>query len=227
MNLYVTFDGQSGAGKGTLISWLEQRLALAGRRVVVLQNKRADPLRQYSANMLPWCEKRNLNRNAFMVPLFAAGAAMTEPLIAYLLSEYEVVLRDRSFVSALAYTPASDSFSAEAVWDLYVNHLNCRVPDCAVIVDAPVDIALERIALRDQKETGLGGKMSGDVAHRKRIRRHFLEIPKRFAGRMDVLVAENNASPIGDDLREEAIRTAGLAVVGHLRKKGVISWPIP
>ncbi len=224
MALHMSFDGGSGAGKGTVIEWYRGYLSGCGKRTLVLKDNQIDPLRDLSTLMLPWCEQHKVNRNSFALPLFAAGAKLAEIRLTEALKRHDVVLRDRSFVSSLAYTPTSGDYDAEQVWSLYVDHMKIRVPDISVIVDADVDVAMARIEQRKQKDVGLGGKMSGDREHRLGIRKHFLTIPGLFEGRLQALVVENS-DPFTDDpaVRQASVEKVGIRIIEFCKERGVLS----
>jgi thymidylate kinase len=210
MGVYITFNGGSGTGKGTVIKHLATRLSGLGYSVAVLKDNRIDPLREHGAQMLAWCASHGVNRSAFLLPMFAAGNIMSAPCVDEALEQSDVVLRNGSFVTNLAYTSGTtDLYSAEDVWDLYVNHLNMRLPDLAVILDADVTVASERMLRRTGNDIGLGGRISGDVGHRQRIREAFQALPEAFAGRLNAFVVSNN-EPYSDDPDVLAQRIAGI-----------------
>ncbi|MBI2109481.1 MAG: hypothetical protein HYT93_04960 [Parcubacteria group bacterium] len=219
MSLYVVFDGGSGSGKGTIIKAFQMFLHSRGHySCAVLRDNELDPLRDIGKNMLPWCERHGIDRNTFLLPLFAAGGALANAQIDFDCG-IDFILRDRSFVSSLGYTPAS-SYSQEQIWDMYVNHMKVRVPDLAVIVDADVNIAMEREAKRKQIDKGLGGKMSGDRENRERIRNSFLQIKEAFLGRLNVLVISNNGPWTTDaEVIEGRARASVEEIVAHLKQE--------
>lgn len=189
---YVTFDGGSGVGKGAIIEWCAQYLRSHGKSVAVLCENRIDPLRDYGAMMVDWCEKNGVEKERFFLSLIAAGQKIAEKTLEEALLRHDVVLRDRSLFSSLAYRAASGVFTTEELWDLHVQHMGLTVPDLTVIVDADIDIALSRIASRDQKDIGLGGKMSGGREQRVSIRKCFLSLQDTFKGRAHIVVVTNN-----------------------------------
>ena len=196
MGCYITFDGGSGTGKGMVITWFEEHLKKQQKRVVVVKDNRLDPLRDYGAMMLGWCEANGVDRQTFLLPLFVAGGKIVEEKLDELLRQHDFLLRDRSFITSLAYQPASGCFSAEQLWDLFVRHMGFRVPDLAVIVDADINVALERINKRKQQDIGLGGKMSGGLDKRQRIREMFLALPEKLDGQLHALVVQNHDIPV-------------------------------
>lgn len=164
--------------------------------------------------MVSWCDHHGVNRRVFLLPIYAAGARMAEKPTTEALEKNDIVLRDRSFISSLAYTPGSGGYSQQQVWELHVDHLGIRVPDIAVIVDADVDIALERIARRKQKDIGLGGKISGDRGHREKVREQFLDIPKNFESRLRTFVVRNNDAYTDDpEALKKSLEKAGSSII--------------
>jgi thymidylate kinase len=166
-------------------------------------------------------QRECVNRNTFLLPLFAAGAKIIEPKVLEALRECDVVLKNRTFISSLAYNPASGGLGARQVWDLFVGHMGITVPDVSVIVDAEVEVAAARIAKRPVRDIGLGGKMSGDLEHRRKIRENFLKIPHLFPEELNAIVVENNGRPTKDEaVLRASIEKVGLEIVGFCEGRG-------
>ena len=222
MGLYVTFDGLSGTGKGAITSYCAHALRNQGVRVSVIEDRHVDPLRDLGARILPWCDREGISRNAFLLPLFAAGYCISDGIVERELSDADVVLRDRSFISSIGYVPPSGIYTTEQVFALYVEVLGLHLPDLAVIVDAPVTDAGERVAKRTKQDIGLGGKMAGDVAQRRAIRETFLDLPGRFGDRIRFLTVVNAGSYTDDAAARDArIAQAANPVLAFLAEKGV------
>lgn len=221
MSYYITFDGGSGTGKGTVIRYLAKYLEERGQRVTVLRGNQLDPLRDYGARMIRWCKKHRVNHQTFLLPLFAAGGAIGQKEIQEALSRSDFVIRDRSFVTSLGYEPTAGVFTPMQIWDLYVSYMDFLIPDLAIIIDTDVDVAMSRITQRENTDIGLGGKMSGDREHRERIREQFLALPQIFRAHMNMLVISNN-DPYTDDTDELDQRMGKLVevIVRFLTDKG-------
>lgn len=217
MGYYITFDDGSGAGKGTIVAWVEQFLKSQNKSIFVLKDNQHDPLRDLGARMIAWCEANRVDRQTFLFPLFVAGGKIVEGKLVGLLQNHDFVLRDRSFVTSLAYQPASGTFTQEQVWSLYIDCMGFRIPDLAIIVDAEVDVALARINRRKQQDIGLGGKMSGDVAKRQRIRELFLSLPERLGTKMSILVLPNNDNLPESENDPAVIENVGRKVLDNLK----------
>jgi thymidylate kinase len=224
MSLYVSFDGGSGVGKGALIEWCREYFSAQGKRVAVLKDNRLDPLRDTGALMLSWCAKNHVDQSDFLFPLFAAGYAHSDMYLNEALCHHDIVLRDRCFISSLAYVAASGRFDSEQIWSLYVESLRIRVPNVAVLVDADLDIATSRIKRRKQKDIGLGGKMSGDRNRREAVREHFLALPARFGDRVNMIAVSNNGAHTDDSKAFRAsLDMVGEKIVEFCRQKEEVS----
>ncbi len=222
MGVYITLDGGSGVGKGAVINWLRDYFVIRGKRVTVLRDNQMDPLRSIGKDMVQWSKENDLNINDFLLPLFAAGYRISDEMLLEALGSYDIVLRDRSFISSMAYVPASGTFTPEQIWDLYVRHLRIRVPDVAVVVDADLHVASARIQKREKNDVGLGGKMSGNDAHRAAIRTYFLALPNTHGDRLNVMVVHNN-DPHTDDPHDLqcSLEKVGLSIVEYCQQKGI------
>lgn len=221
--IYVTVDGLSGSGKGTIIKWLNDHLVGLGRKVAVLETRRLDPLRDTGAKILPWCKKNGLNRQSFLLPLFAAGSLISDRAIKAAREENEVVLSDRSWITNLAYTAGSTHLSQVQIWDLYANRIGLMIPDLAVIVDCDPGVAMERANKRKTHvDMGLGGKMSGDLEHQSRIRKEFLAIPTLFSQSLNVALVSNSGAYSDDEgVLRERLSKVGREIIASAELQGV------
>jgi dTMP kinase len=139
---FVVIEGLDGAGTTTQVALLAQRLAARGHEVLATREPTDGPVgRAIRATLraedgaadptaLPW--------------LFAAARAehharVVEPATA----RDAVVISDRYYHSSLAYQSAA--LGLHEVWLL---NRRFRTPDVTVLVEVPVDVALDRIARR-------------------------------------------------------------------------------
>jgi len=218
MGFYITFDGLSGSGKGTIISKTAKLFRESRLTVDVLEDRRIDPLRDCGAKMMPWCNHYGRNKSEFLLALFVAGNILSQKKLEESLLRFDIVLRDRSFITSLAYSPASFDITQSELWDLYVKHAGVRIPDLAVVVDCDVTQAINRVnRRRGHRDIGLGGKMSGDESHQRRIRSEFLKIKDLGMSEFEVLVLENhgdfNDSP--KTVQEGVAKLASQIVATH------------
>lgn len=225
MGLYITVDGPSGVGKSTISRWLLEYFEKENS-VILLKDNEMDPLRDLAVKIVPWCRQNNLDPKEFLLPLFAAGYQISEKKLKESLAMYDVVIRDRSFVSALAYQTASRRFTPGKIWDLCAYYLDLRVPDCAVIVDGADDVALKRINSRSQKDIGLGGKMSSGRTQHERVADRFRELVDPdywLPERLNICYVYNNDAFSDDSLVVQSnIDAKGKYIIAHLYKTGVI-----
>ena len=226
MSLYITVDGPSGTGKGAISKWLYEYFNNHKDHAMILRDNRLDPLREHAAKIVPWCKKRGLDPKTFLLPLFAAGYQISEQEVARLLGQGNTIIRDRSFISALAYQTSSRKFQPDEIWDLCVHYLGLQVPDCAVIVDCDVDVALERIKRRSQNDVGLGGKMSSGRTQHELVTNRFRELVATGYWKpsgLNICYVYNNG-PFSDDpaVIQAHMNLLGGAIIGHMEKTGVI-----
>lgn len=222
MGYYLTFDGFSGTGKGSVISWLEQELKSRRKKVIVVQDRDFDPLREIGAKMVDWCKANSVDHNVFLSSLFAAGYFITDQKMAPLFAKYDFILRDRSFISSLGYRTVSGQVSHAQVWSLHVEHLGLRVPDLAIIVDAWVETALGRVASRRQEDKGLGGKMSGDRWHMEMLRARFLQIPTMVPALPSLVVCNSGEYTENIEILYARLEKVGREIINRLISRGML-----
>ena len=150
--MFIVFEGIDGSGKGTQARMLADLLIRQGRRVVLTEEPTRELFTGYFVRMLLRSKEepdpktvamlmaadRNEHVRKVIEPALRAGAG-------------EVVISERYYWSSLAYQ------GAQGVDESFIKALNegFPKPDVTVLIDLPVDEALERIRARAHGNEGL------------------------------------------------------------------------
>lgn len=174
--MFIALEGLDGCGKSTQLRALAQRLKEYKIDPVIVQEPGGTPVGEEIRKILL------LKKELAMTPLTelllyeASRSELTETVIRPALAQGRWVLTDRYALSSVAYQGYGRGLDLELVRDL--NRLATRglVPQVTLLIDVPVEVALQRKGkVRDRLE-GSG------VEFYERVRRGYLVEISRISG---------------------------------------------
>lgn len=188
MGFFISFEGIDGAGKSTQVQRLARRLAAEGFEVVTVREPGGTPLGETLREMLR-NPVREMDPRAEACLYAAARAELVVRVILPALRAGKVVLADRFTDSTLAYQGAGRGLSVALLSALNAFVTQELSPDCTVIIDLPVAVALARVGVsgeRDRMER-LG------PAFFSRVREYYLHLSRQDPARY--VVVDGNRAP--------------------------------
>ncbi|MEJ7622508.1 MAG: dTMP kinase [Pyrinomonadaceae bacterium] len=180
---FITFEGIDGSGKSTQLRMLAAHLRSSGAEVVETREPGGTPLGRS-------LRKAFLESEETVAPMaellsFAADRAQhVEFLIRPALAQGKIVISDRFADATFAYQGAGRGFSVESVNQIIDLATGGLKPDLTLFFDIPVEMAMTRMAERDESETMRNRMDREDAEFYDRVRASYLTIaacePKRF-----------------------------------------------
>jgi len=172
--LFVAFEGIDGAGLSTHSRLLYEELSRRGYEAVLTK----EPTDGLIGGLIKAALRGEWRTDpATLQLLFAADRCHHVNTLVYpALREGKVVITDRYKYSSIAY----GSLDCDREWIVEINS-KFPEPDVLVILDVPVEIALERIS-----RSRFGFELF-ENSRLERVRGNFLEIAGEFGGRVAVV----------------------------------------
>ena len=199
---FVTFEGIEGVGKSTQVQRAADWLRGRGLEVVVTREPGGTPLAEAIRRLVLEPQDDALDGVAELLLMFAARSVHLANLIEPALARGAWVLCDRFTDATEAYQGAGRGVPLEHVHALERIAQRGRRPDLTLLLDAPVDLAMERSRKRGGQTDRFEAEQS---AFFERVRRGYLDIAAREPGRVVRVDAsgqvESVAGPIRDALR--------------------------
>ena len=199
---FVTFEGIEGVGKSTQVQRAADWLRGRGLEVVVTREPGGTPLAEAIRRLVLEPQDDALDGVAELLLMFAARSVHLANLIEPALARGAWVLCDRFTDATEAYQGAGRGVPLEHVHALERIAQRGRKPDLTLLLDAPVDLAMERSRKRGGQTDRFEAEQS---AFFERVRRGYLDIAAREPGRVVRVDAsgqvESVAGPIRDALR--------------------------
>lgn len=166
--MLIAFEGIDGSGKTTQAKKLYKYLKLKGEKVSLYREPGSTELGEKIRNLI-LCHCMDERTELFLFEA-ARSCLMNERIIPDLREGKKVIL-DRFILSTLAYQGFGRGLDLEKI--KVMNEFATRgiSPDIVILIDVPVEIALERLGERSRFE---------DPDFLKRVRAGFLKLAKEF-----------------------------------------------
>jgi dTMP kinase len=197
--LYVVFEGIDGAGKSVQIARLAARLERLGVVPVRLAEPTAGPIgreiRRRALEGPPLTPREELD--LFLADRRENMQALVKPA----LERGAVVLQDRSFYSTLAYQCAREGGPSED--DVRAAHAFVERPDVVLLLDVPVERALERVRSRGRADA------FEERRYLERVRARFLALRDPVVRVVDGRAAEDVVAEAVWGIVEPLLRERG------------------
>jgi dTMP kinase len=188
---FITIEGGEGVGKSTQIAAVRAAVETAGYSVVMTREpggtKRAENIR----DLLLKPTDESMPQSAELLLMFAARSTHIENLIRPALASGKWVICDRFTDATYAYQGGGRSVSHEQIAFLENLVQGDLRPDCTLLLDAPVELAMARARKRNaERGENLGDRFEREqIAFFERVRAAYLSIAKAEPARVIVIDA--------------------------------------
>jgi len=172
---YIVIEGINGCGKGTQLRNLTEKIYDSGRHVFVSRIRTPNELDDNGrkAREMLGCDGNPYANSLEAVKYFGENHRTTAKHIDVLISMGHHVLCDRNYLSTYAFQHAQ-GVSYEEITSAVQGAV---IPDLTVLLDVPVEVAIERLKKRDGGERR---KFDGDADFLEEVRKNYLELPERL-----------------------------------------------
>ncbi len=188
---FITIEGIEGVGKSTNVNFIAKYIIDAGFQAVVTREPGGTPVSEAIRGIILSEFDEEMYGETELLLLYAGRFQHVENMIKPALKKGKWVVCDRFTDATYAYQGAGRGIPITKIDELYHWTLGNFEPDLTVLLDAPVDLAFERILkLRDLDRIEKEKK-----SFFERIRAQYLDMAKRHPERYRVVDA---ARPLED-----------------------------
>ena len=195
---FVTFEGIEGVGKSTQVQLAAEWLRQEGLEVVVTREPGGTPLAEAIRRLVLEPHADRVDGVAELLLMFAARSIHLTNLIEPALARGAWVLCDRFTDATEAYQGAGRGVPIEYVRTLERIAQQGRRPELTLLLDAPVDLAMDRSRRRGAQNDRFEAERAEFF---QRVRQGYLDIAAREPARMLQLDASRDVGPIAADIR--------------------------
>ena len=195
--LFITVEGGEGAGKSTAMAFLEPALREAGVDLLCTREPGGTRLGERLREILLAPAESPVDPMAELLMIFAARAQHISERVLPALQRGQWVLCDRFTDASYAYQGAGRRLGDEKISlleDLVQGELR---PDLTLLLDAPVELGLERARGRG----ALDRFEQEDIAFFERVRSAYLSRARRSSGRYRVINAAADLDEVQQALK--------------------------
>ncbi len=147
---FITLEGGEGVGKSTNLLFIKEQLERAGKEVVVTREPGGTEVGEEIRQLLLVHRESSLDETAELLLMFAARSQHLQELIIPALEAGKWVLCDRFTDATYAYQGGGRNIAFEKIKLLEDFVQNGLKPDCTFLLDAPIDIGMQRASERGE-----------------------------------------------------------------------------
>lgn len=178
--MFFTFEGGEGAGKTSLIAFLQMALTQKGFEVLVTREPGGTALGKKIRQILLDQQEIAIAKRAELMLFLADRAQHIEELVLPFLKKKGIVLCDRFIDSSLAYQ--GGVFPIEDLLKLNLYATNHLMPDRTFYLDLDPKVGFERIL--KQRQSTFDRMEKKDLSFHEQVRSEFLALVNRFPSRI-------------------------------------------
>ena len=176
--LFISFEGIDGCGKSTQADLLRSYLESKGEQVELLREPGGTALSEQIREILLNPNNDKMDPSTESILLSASRAQLTREIIIPALERGNVVICDRYADSTLAYQGYGRGINLEWLEKLNAFATAGLKPDITLLVDLPVDEALNRMQSKSFDRIEMEG-----IEFLEKVRSGYLELTDRFSKR--------------------------------------------
>jgi dTMP kinase len=195
---FITLEGGEGAGKSSCMSFVQQYLEAAGRKVLVTREPGGTELGERVREILLHPDGAPIHSDTELLLMFAARAQHLAEVILPALDAGTVVLCDRFTDASYAYQGGGREIPFERIAALENWVQGDLRPDLTLLLDLPVEQGIARAGDRSAPDRF----EQEDLAFLKRVREAYRKIARDEPERVRVVDASRDLAEVQAQLRE-------------------------
>jgi dTMP kinase len=202
---FIVFDGTEGSGKSTQARMLHDRVARAGRDVLLVRDPGTTRIGEQVRAILLDPGHAEMAMRCEMLLYMSARAQMMTEVILPALAQGRTVLCDRFVSSTLAYQLGGDGLTAPEIKAVAEIAIKGRWPDLTVLLDMPASASLARVnRAKDRIE-------QRPMEYHERVRQNYLAQAAADPARYRVVRADRDPEAVHADVWAAVAPKLGLS----------------
>ena len=149
--IFITFEGNDGAGKTTICKLVEKELIKKGYEVVYTREPGGSAIAESIRNILLDVKNTNMDARTEAILYAASRRQHLVDVVLPALKEKKIVLCDRFIDSSLAYQGVGRGLGIKEVYDLNQFAIDSFMPDKTIFLSVDIETGARRMDLRGEK----------------------------------------------------------------------------
>lgn len=196
---FITLEGGEGVGKSTNLSFIKQRLEVSGINVVVTREPGGTSFAEKIRTLLLENREEVVSEQAELLLMFAARAQHIYHVIQPALARGNWVLCDRFTDATYAYQGGGRSMDMQMIEWLEAKVQGSLRPDLTLLLDAPVDVGMDRANKRGE----LDRFESEKTVFFEKVRAAYLQRAKQYPDKIKVINADQTLNKVQKEISFE------------------------
>lgn len=189
---FITVEGVEGAGKSTVLKYIDQHLQNAGIQAAFTREPGGTELAEKIRNVLLHPETdEQIEPNTELLLMFACREQHIKQRIQPWLQSGKWVVSDRYIDATYAYQGGGRGMNIQFIADLDRHIVNHLYPDLTLLLDLPPEVGFERAA---QRGNGKDRIESEKIDFFNRVRDTYLQRAKQDPNRIKIIDASQSLS---------------------------------
>lgn len=190
--LFITVEGIEGVGKTTNLEFIQNYLLEKNHEVILTREPGGTPLGENIRELLLGHKHDGMSDDTELLLMFSARAEHLHKVIKPNLAKGRVVLCDRFTDATYAYQGGGRGIALERISQLEQWVQEDLRPDLTILLDAPVELALERAGKRSEPDRFEKEKH----AFFERVRKMYYTLAEKAPNRYKIIDTAVNLSEV-------------------------------
>lgn len=195
--MFIVFDGIDGAGKSTQIKMLVEWLKQQGNAITTCKDPGSTELGEELRAILLNNRQMPIHVRSEMMMFTTARTQLVQQVIKPALAENRIVVLDRYILSTVVYQGHAGDLDPDQIREVNRIATEGLQPDITLVMDLPVDIAMNRLG------SSLDRMESRGPEYFEKVREGFLFEVKRSGNAVRVIDATQSVDEIQEQVRQD------------------------
>lgn len=182
---FITIDGVEGAGKSTQIEYIYDYLSRSGRNIIITREPGGTDLGKKIRELLLEGETSSMHSDTELLLMFADRNEHINSKVIPALERGDWVISDRFSDASYAYQGGGRGLNMERILELENWVLHGFIPDLTLLLDVDVELGLQRVNSRGNRDRIEQETMDFFV----RVRDAYIQRSKMFPDRIKLIDA--------------------------------------
>jgi len=203
---FISFEGIEGVGKSTQCKRLKSFLESHNKEVVLTREPGGTPLAERIRSIVLDSEDEIISGESELLLMFAARSIHLRNLIIPALARGAWVICDRFTDATLAYQGYGRGQSLESIYSLAHTIHADHWPAKTLLLDAPIDVGLERVAQR-VKNAGESNRFDREKQEFfSRVQQGYHALAREHPNRISIINANQSIDQVSMAIQSEVIK---------------------
>lgn len=150
--LFITIEGTEGMGKSTVMSSLAEFLTQQGLDFIITREPGGTEIAEKIRQVILSHYDETMQSETELLLYFAGRIQHVNSVVLPAKAEGKIVISDRFTDASFAYQGGGRQIPLEKIRLLEQHFINDLQPDLTLLLDAPIELGLERVAARGEKD---------------------------------------------------------------------------